>query len=73
MTYWERFTKLHGLLVASGSTQTVIILSKTSHQALSDEINMLRGIQPKITAAVTHYGEIAITSDDYGVNLEDVL
>lgn len=72
----EQLTKLHGILFQSGSTNSQIILSKTSIKELSEEMKVNFRIESNnntgnITEAVTRFGAISLTSDEWGIDLKD--
>ena len=71
--YWKKFTKLHGLLYASGSTQEDIILHPKSYDLLLAELRMddrvTEGMQ--LMKAITYFGPVGIKKDKFGVNFKD--
>lgn len=79
MTKFEQLEKLHGILFKSGQVCNKIILSKKSHLELSEELRpKLKITQPEdisndqmITAVVTAFGMIKISSDTLGIDLKD--
>jgi hypothetical protein len=73
---WEKFEKLHGILVSSGQVVEKIILFPDDFTALENEFfpRSLRefwspGTAPHLTGAVTHYGPVEISQDPLGVRL----
>lgn len=75
-TCWEKFQKLHGILIAAGLEVDKIILHPDDLKALSEEFYPSTGssdskIQDhKIKSATTGYGFVDIGQDVLGVKLE---